>query len=95
MRRRFPLVDTINLNILRLQEGGIIDQLLRNAHRSNLKFQVPKKIEINLQKRLNAKDIKIVGFILLVGYCIAFLVFLGELILWNVRLRMLQLQFIN
>lgn len=79
------------MNILRLQESGIIDQLLRNAHRSNSKFQVPKKIEIKLQKRLNAKDIKIVSFILLVGYLIAFLVFLGELIVWKVRLRVLQL----
>lgn len=95
MRRRFPLMDTINLNIQRLQEGGIINQLLRDAHRYNSKFEVPKKIEITSQKRLKLKDMEMISLLLIVGYCIAFLVFLGELFVWHIKLRTLQLEFIN
>lgn len=95
MRRRFPLVDTINLNIMRLQEGGIIDQILKDANRYNSKFGVPEKIEMSSQKQLNLKDMEMIGYLLIVGYLLAFLVFLGELIVWKLKLRLLQLTFIN
>lgn len=95
MRRRFPLVDTINLNIQRLQEGGIVNKLLRDAYRYNSKFEVPKKIEITAQNRLKLKDIEVIGFLLIVGYSIALSVFVGELVVWHIKIRTLQLEFIN
>lgn len=85
MRRRSPLVDTINLNILRLQESGIINRLLTDAQRVNSKFMVPKKIQITTKTKLLPKDIEMLIFLLIAGYSVAFLVFLGELIVWYIR----------
>lgn len=95
MRRRFPLVDIINFNILRLQESGIIDQILTDVNRNNLKFEVPKKIENKPQDKLTLKDVEMIGFLLICGHSIAFIIFLVELIVWNIKRRLLQLEFIN
>lgn len=95
MRKRFPLIESINSKILRLQEGGYIEKLLKDTHRNRLKFDVPKKTEVVLQKKLNLEDMKMIGFLLVVGYIIAFIIFLGELITWRFKLRILQVEFIN
>lgn len=85
MRRRFPLVDTINTNILRLKECGIIEKILIDVHRNSTKFNVPKKVEFTSQKKLNLQDMKIIGFLLIVGYFAAFITFLTELIVWTIK----------
>lgn len=92
MRRRFPLVDTININILRLQESGIAEEIIRDVHRNTVvKFEVPKKVEIALQRKLGLRDMEMIGFILVFGYGIAFTAFLLELILWNANFKILKL----
>lgn len=95
MRRRFPLVDVINLNVLRLQEAGIIGQILRDVHRNSSKFEIPKKIESKPQKKLTVTDMHIIGFLLIVGYLIAFAVFLGELIVSCVERKKVEFGFIS
>lgn len=95
MRRRFPLIDKINLKILRLQESGIIIRLLTDAQRINSKFVVSKKIKITTKTKLLPKDIQMLIFLLILGYSFATLVFLGELIVRCVRLKMLQLELVD
>lgn len=68
-----------------MQESGIIHQLLKDVHRTNSKFDVPKKDETVSQKSLTLKDIEMIVFLLLAGYSIAFGVFLVELIYYNLR----------
>lgn len=83
MRRRFPLVDTINLNILRLQESRFTEKIMRDVHRNTVvKLEVPKKFEITRQKKLGLRDMEMIGFILVFGYGIAFTAFLLELIVF-------------
>lgn len=85
MRRRFPLVDVINLNILRLHQTGIISKMFRDVHRNSSKFEVPKKVETRGQKKLTIEDLKMIVYLLIVGHSVASIVFLAELIIWNVK----------
>lgn len=80
---------------MRLHESGILDQILQNVHRNSSKFEVPREADVQPQKKLSLSDIKMIGFILIVGYSVAFVVFLGELVVWNLKLRMLRVEFIN
>lgn len=95
MRRRFPLFDAVNLAVLRLQEAGIVEQLLRNAVRSSVKFEVPEKVETDTRKRLSVEDVEMIGLLLLAGNSSAAVAFFVELAIRRMRIRKLRRLFVN